>query len=145
MLDGLTWRMPRLPIARSAGGAGGLGECPENDCRASPTVTLLEAMRAAEDRDRIAWNYTHGFADIFDLGLTGSSGGLARWGDVPWVTTYVYLGIPRPYPRHPDRAEVRRQRRKRRCATKRGRIEAGLSQSAALDEMAARSPLSTAP
>ena len=34
-----------------------------------PDVTLLEAMEAAEGRDRIAWNYTHDFADIFDLGL----------------------------------------------------------------------------
>ena len=32
-------------------------------------MTLLEAMRAAESRDRIAWNYTHDFADIFTLGL----------------------------------------------------------------------------
>ena len=34
-----------------------------------PAITLLEAMKAAEGHDRIAWNYSHDFADIFDLGL----------------------------------------------------------------------------
>jgi triphosphoribosyl-dephospho-CoA synthase len=46
-----------------------LGEVPEHDVRAEPKVTLLETMRAAESHDRIAWNYTHDFADIFELGL----------------------------------------------------------------------------
>ena len=50
-------------------------------------------MRAAERRDRIAWNYTHGFVDILDLGLKWRQGGRKRWGDVPWVATYVYLGF----------------------------------------------------
>ena len=35
----------------------------------SPTVTLLEAMRAAAGRDRIARQYATGFADVFDLGV----------------------------------------------------------------------------
>ena len=48
---------------------GGLGDAPRHDVAAEPEVTLLEAMRAAEGRDRIAWNYTHDFADIFTLGL----------------------------------------------------------------------------
>src|SRR5262249_34482294 len=42
----------------------GLGDAGENDVREPATVTLLEAMRTAEDRDRIAWNYTHGFASV---------------------------------------------------------------------------------
>jgi len=72
---------------------GGLGEAPEHDLAREPDVTLLEAMRAAETRDRIAWNYTHDFVDIFDLGLKWMKGGRRRWGDVPWVATYVYLGF----------------------------------------------------
>lgn len=72
---------------------GGLGSIPEHDVSAEPTVTLLEAMRAAQTRDRIAWNYANDFVDIFDLGLKWREGGIARWGDVPWVTTYVYLGF----------------------------------------------------
>ncbi len=72
---------------------GGLGEAPVHDLAGEPRVTLLEAMRAAETRDRIAWNYTHDFVDIFDLGLKWLEGGRRRWGDVPWVTTYIYLGF----------------------------------------------------
>lgn len=72
---------------------GGLGHAPAHDLAAEPTVTLLEAMTAAARRDRIAWNYMNEFVDIFDLGLKWRTGGLARWGAVPWVTTYVYLGF----------------------------------------------------
>lgn len=72
---------------------GGLGEAHEHDVDAEPEISLLEAMRAAEGRDRIAWNYTNGFVDVFDLGLKWHAGGLARWGAEPWVTTYVYMGF----------------------------------------------------
>ena len=60
---------------------------------AEPAVTLLEAMRAAEARDRIAWNYSHGFADIFELGRKWLAQGRERWGDGPWAVTRVYLGF----------------------------------------------------
>jgi len=73
--------------------AGGLGEVAEHDLATEPDVTLLEAMRAAEIRDRIAWNYTHDFVDVFEMGLKWLHGGKTRWGSVPWVTTYVYLGF----------------------------------------------------
>jgi triphosphoribosyl-dephospho-CoA synthase len=103
---------------------------------AEPTVTLLEAMRAAERRDRIAWNYTNGFVDIFDLGLKWLAGGRKRWGDVPWVTTYVYLGFLAHIPdtlierKFGDAAAsaVRDEARP---------IEAGLSQCSAPEDMAA--------
>jgi triphosphoribosyl-dephospho-CoA synthase len=72
---------------------GGLGNAPEHDISAEPSVTLLETMRAARKRDRIAWNYTHDFVDIFELGLRWLAGGRQRWGDVPWTVTYVYLGF----------------------------------------------------
>ena len=56
-------------------------------------MTLLEAMRAAEMRDRIAWNYAHGFADIFTLGLE-MAGARARAMDEPSsAVTRVYLGF----------------------------------------------------
>jgi triphosphoribosyl-dephospho-CoA synthase len=34
-----------------------------------PTVTLLEAMRLAADRDAVARQYANGYADVFDRGL----------------------------------------------------------------------------
>ena len=48
---------------------GGLGRAPQQDVADQPTVDLRSAMALAADRDRIAWQYTHGFEDVFDLGL----------------------------------------------------------------------------
>jgi triphosphoribosyl-dephospho-CoA synthase len=48
---------------------GGLGDAPEQDVQDEPTVTLLEAMRLAADRDLIARQYANGFADVFDFGV----------------------------------------------------------------------------
>jgi triphosphoribosyl-dephospho-CoA synthase len=72
---------------------GGLGAAPEHDVASEPKVTLLEAMRAAETRDRIAWNYTHDFADIFGLGLKWLTQARERWADPSWAVTRVYLGF----------------------------------------------------
>jgi triphosphoribosyl-dephospho-CoA synthase len=72
---------------------GGLGEAPKHDVAAEPEVSLLEAMRAAEARDRIAWNYTHDFADIFTLGLKWLAQAHERWNEPSWAVTRVYLGF----------------------------------------------------
>jgi triphosphoribosyl-dephospho-CoA synthase len=72
---------------------GGLGVAPAHDVAEEPGVTLLEAMRAAETRDRIAWNYTHGFVDIFELGLKWLRQSEERWGEGSWAVTAVYLGF----------------------------------------------------
>lgn len=47
---------------------GGLGRSDRHDVAAEPAVTLLEAMREAAARDRIASQYVTGFADVFDIG-----------------------------------------------------------------------------
>jgi triphosphoribosyl-dephospho-CoA synthase len=76
-----------------AANPGGLGEAPAHDVRSEPDVTLLEAMRAAETRDRIAWNYTHDFDDIFRLGLKWFEQATERWNDPAWAAARVYLGF----------------------------------------------------
>ncbi|MBL0424692.1 triphosphoribosyl-dephospho-CoA synthase [Ramlibacter alkalitolerans] len=48
---------------------GGLGRAPAQDVAEAPSVGLREAMALAAHRDRIAWQYLHAFADIFELGL----------------------------------------------------------------------------
>jgi triphosphoribosyl-dephospho-CoA synthase len=72
---------------------GGLGEAERHDIRSEPEITLLEAMRAAEDRDRIAWNYTHGFSDLFDVGVPAFATAAARGDKLPDAATSVYLGF----------------------------------------------------
>ncbi|MGL6096167.1 MAG: triphosphoribosyl-dephospho-CoA synthase [Fimbriiglobus sp.] len=61
---------------------GGLGDAPEQDVRAEPTVTLLEAMRLAADRDMVARQYANGFADVFDFGTPAFLAAFARFGCV---------------------------------------------------------------
>jgi len=72
---------------------GGLGAVPDQDVGGEPDVTLLDAMRAAEGYDRIAWNYAHDFADIFALGLPRLAQGMDRWHSPPFATSFVYLGF----------------------------------------------------
>jgi triphosphoribosyl-dephospho-CoA synthase len=72
---------------------GGLGEARAHDVGGEPDVTLLEAMEAAEGRDRIAWNYTHDFTDIFDLGLARFEQAMAESDSLPPAATSVYLGF----------------------------------------------------
>jgi triphosphoribosyl-dephospho-CoA synthase len=55
--------------AIAAANPGGLGRAPEHDVHEPPTVSLLEAMRAAADRDRIARQYVTDYEDVFLLGL----------------------------------------------------------------------------
>lgn len=61
---------------------GGLGDAPEQDVRSEPTVTLLEAMKLAADRDLIARQYANGYADVFDLGVPAFLAGFERHGCV---------------------------------------------------------------
>jgi triphosphoribosyl-dephospho-CoA synthase len=61
---------------------GGLGDAPEQDVREEPTVTLLEAMRLAADRDMVARQYANGFADVFDFGVPALLAGYERFGCV---------------------------------------------------------------
>jgi triphosphoribosyl-dephospho-CoA synthase len=72
---------------------GGLGGAPDHDVGSEPTITLLEAMRAAEGHDRIAWNYAHNFDDIFERGLPRFQQATAQWRSLPFATTFVYLGF----------------------------------------------------
>jgi triphosphoribosyl-dephospho-CoA synthase len=73
--------------------AGGLGTVEKHDLGSEPEVTLLEAMREAEMRDRIAWNYTHEFADIFVTGMPRLIQGRAQYGGHGWAVTDLYLSL----------------------------------------------------
>jgi triphosphoribosyl-dephospho-CoA synthase len=55
--------------AIAAAQPGGLGDAAQQDVRAEPTIGLRAAMALAADRDRIACQYRHAHADIFELGL----------------------------------------------------------------------------
>lgn len=66
VLDGLTsddardiWQAINLAVP------GGMGQVAEMDLADPPPPDLMLAMRAAAERDRIAWQYAHRFEDIF--------------------------------------------------------------------------------
>ena len=77
---------------------GGLGESGEHDVHQAPAITLLAAMQAAAERDRIAWQYAHGFEDVFGTGLETYAQALALWGNPAWATTVLYLRLLSEFP-----------------------------------------------
>ena len=72
---------------------GGLGRADSQDVAADPTMTLVEVMRLAADRDGIAREYATGFAVTFDVGAPALSA--ARRDGLPWddaiVETFLTL------------------------------------------------------
>lgn len=79
-------------------GPGGLGRSERHDVHDAPTVTLLEAMVAARERDRIARQYATGFEDVFDFGVPFLEEALARWRSEEWAAVMVYLGFLARFP-----------------------------------------------
>jgi triphosphoribosyl-dephospho-CoA synthase len=77
---------------------GGLGHVGAQDVAAEPTVTLLEAMRLAAERDGIAHEYATGFAVTFDTAVPAleraRAEGLA-WDDAV-VETFLTVLAARP-------------------------------------------------
>lgn len=78
-----------ISIAKPAG----LGEVQQHDVHQTPQITLLEAMRAAADRDLIAQQYANGYQDIFNLGVTTYQYYLAKWERPAWAVTATYLAF----------------------------------------------------
>jgi triphosphoribosyl-dephospho-CoA synthase len=115
---------------------GGLGEASAHDVAAEPSVTLLEAMRVAETRDRIAWNYTNDFIDVFDMGLVWLKQARERWGNGPWDATRVYIG----FLAHVPDTLIERKFGEREAATvaeEARPIEASFAEAAAPEDMTA--------
>lgn len=71
----------------------GLSQANQHDVHATPAVTLLEMMRYAKNTDRIAYQYAHGFADIFGEGLTSYQEAMRLWENHAWATTWVYVNF----------------------------------------------------
>ncbi|AJD45596.1 triphosphoribosyl-dephospho-CoA synthase [Rhizobium sp. SEMIA 4085] len=77
---------------------GGLGSAEEHDVRDEPTVSLVNAMAMAADRDMIARQYTNGFEDIFNGGLSAWREAAARGEEDMWPTIFVFLYFLSSFP-----------------------------------------------
>ena len=75
------------------GGAGRPRRGALSRCRRRAARHPARSDACGEARDRIAWNYAHGFSDIFGLGLAWLKQARERWGDSPFAVTRVYLGF----------------------------------------------------
>ena len=71
----------------------GLGTVQRADVHEMPNVNLLELMKLAQFRDRIAWNYANQFQDVLWFGLNRYRDAMTRWDNVAWATTALYLGF----------------------------------------------------
>ncbi len=79
---------------------GGLGAAPEGqDVADEPSVSLVEAMRLASNRDRVARQYATGFADVFERIVPLLADGLARPGwTMETVIIAAYLSFLADHP-----------------------------------------------
>ncbi|MCS6865645.1 MAG: triphosphoribosyl-dephospho-CoA synthase [Gemmataceae bacterium] len=76
--DDALWTYRAIRLANP----GGLGRSSEHDVHEEPTVSLLEAMHQAADRDAIARQYATGYADVFDFGVPAFQEAVAKFGTV---------------------------------------------------------------
>jgi triphosphoribosyl-dephospho-CoA synthase len=101
----------------------GLGAVPEHDVAGPASTTLLDAMRAAQDRDRIGYQYAHGFVDIFEIGQPALMRARSVGADAETATLLIYLAFLAAFPdshiarKHGvDAAEAVRRETERRFA-----------------------------
>ncbi len=76
----------------------GLGEAPRHDVRGPADTTLLEAMRAAADRDRIAFQYVSGFEDVFATGFSALEAVRSKGHGAPWLAVGAHLAFLARFP-----------------------------------------------
>jgi len=76
----------------------GLGHSARHDVFNTATVSLLEAMSEAANRDMVARQYATGFADIFDLGLPLFQSMRVRRNQYRWATLATFLAFLSAFP-----------------------------------------------
>ncbi len=81
------WAYRAIRLAAPAG----LGEAPAHDVSREPQVGLLKAMQAAAGRDRIAYQYSSYYADIFDFALPWLRKRRSVCGSEAQAVTDVYM------------------------------------------------------
>ena len=69
----------------------GLGRSDKHDVADDVTVSLLEAMRSAAQRDSIAALYAEGYALVFDRLLPVHAAAQLRWHSEAWAATGVFM------------------------------------------------------
>jgi triphosphoribosyl-dephospho-CoA synthase len=76
----------------------GLGRVEQYDVFRPATVSLRDAMAAAADRDRIAYQFASDFEDVFELGEPLLAASLSRAPHPRWAALAVYLAFMSAFP-----------------------------------------------
>jgi triphosphoribosyl-dephospho-CoA synthase len=85
---------------------GGLGRVTEQDVVSEPTVTLLQAMQMASDRDLVARQYANGFHEVFNEALPALRSSLSAGHALETAVVAAYLTV---LAHHPDTLIARKQ------------------------------------
>jgi triphosphoribosyl-dephospho-CoA synthase len=93
-LEDADWVFKAITLASP----GGLGSSDEQDVHEKASVTLLEAMKIASAKDRIALQYVTDYQEIFNFLLLRYNTGLNRWSDRNWAAVAVYADMLSQFP-----------------------------------------------
>ncbi|WFP51653.1 triphosphoribosyl-dephospho-CoA synthase [Methylomonas sp. EFPC3] len=88
------WVFEAIVLAAPAG----LGESEQHDVQEKAAVTLMEAMRFAADKDRIALQYATNFKDIFDFSVLRYNRAFVLSGDSGWAALAVFAAMLAHFP-----------------------------------------------
>jgi len=72
---------------------GGMGKVPASDISEEPSITLLQAMILAQERDSIAREYGTAFAITFEIGLPALNEARSRGAEFAQAIVQAYLTI----------------------------------------------------
>lgn len=94
VLNSLTVQDARLAYAAiRLAQPGGLGRVSKADVSEQPSITLLEAMALAEDRDSVAHEYVTVFSITFETGMPALKEARSRGTDFPTAVVQAFLAI----------------------------------------------------
>jgi triphosphoribosyl-dephospho-CoA synthase len=72
---------------------GGMGKAPDADISEPPSITLLQAMQLAQDRDSVAREYAAGYPITFEIGLPALRTALERGAEFSHAVVHCFLTI----------------------------------------------------
>lgn len=93
-IEDADWVFKAITLASPAG----LGSSDQQDVNEKASVTLLEAMKIASVKDRIALQYTTDYQDIFNFAVLRYTISFNRWGDRNWAAVAVYTDMLSHFP-----------------------------------------------
>lgn len=88
------WVYQAINLASPAG----IGDAEQQDVKQTPSVTLLQAMQIAAEKDLIAKQYCNGFKDILDFAILQYNSAFVLSGDCGWAALTVFCEMLALYP-----------------------------------------------